>query len=209
MRDLNGLLKVTLHLRDRWRSDRPDTHLPACFSSSLAVLGPRCPPDASHCAVLKTWKHKKHQNPLDIALKHPLTSFIKKKLATYIAAATAAPEGSSHYHSNAVSLMCCLLLVSFVGTAGFSSSWDGGFTVLWEIKNVGLGFNLKLSAQLWPRMKELPQEFVLRVEGWLTFSGGQAVVCFMSSSFLGWLSARIKTFISLIIAIWLIRKGLG
>lgn len=135
---LNWIIKSDFAFEKQMAFRSSDTHLPACSPDSLAVLGPLCPRRFPLCCPqdLKTQKAPK---PIRYCIKTSINilNLKNKKVQRTFAAATAAPEGSSHYHSNAV---FNVLFAAGVlrRDSWFSSSWDGGFTVLWEIKECGV-----------------------------------------------------------------------
>ncbi len=174
-----------------------DTHLPACSPDSLAVLGPRCQRRFPLCCPqdLKTQKAPK---PIRYRIKTSINILHKKKQCNVHSLLLLQLPRVPRTIIRMLSLMCCLLLVSFVGTAGFPAAGMGGLLSCGKLKNVGLGFNLKLSAQLWPRMKELTSRVCLKGWGLIDVFRRSRHSLFMSSSSLVGLSARIKTFISLI-----------
>lgn len=123
----------------------PDTHLPACSPDSLAVLGPRCPRRFPLCCP----QDLKTQKPIIYCIKTSINILNKKKKACNVHSLLLLQlPRVPRTIIRMLSLMCCLLLVSFVRTAGFPAAGMGGLLSCGKLRNVGLGCNLKLSTQL-------------------------------------------------------------
>lgn len=145
---LNWIIKSDFPFEKQMAFRSSDTHLPACSPDSLAVLGPRCPRRFPLCCPqdLKTQKAPK---PIRYCIKTSINILnLKIKKCNVHSLLLLQLPRVPRTIIRMLSLMCCLLLVSFVGTAGFPAAGMGGLLSCGKLRNVGLGCNLKLSAQL-------------------------------------------------------------